>query len=117
MYDKLHANQDKDQTRHILELARLKVHGQINQCQIIMIISTSMQNIPAKVWTDSFVSFNLHPHHFLYFSDWIKKIAPNVKTGETAYFRTHEGSHYDAMPFVWKKMTVLKRIEVTSGID
>ena len=108
VYDKFQVKQDKAQTRQLLELARWKVRGRINQCQFIMIISTSMQNIPAKVWTDSFVAVNLHPHHRLYFSDWIKKIAPSVKTGETEYFLNHEGSYYDAMPSFWKEMTVIK---------
>ena len=111
-YDKLQANQDKDKTKQLLELARQKVHGRINQWQIILIISIAIQNIPAKVWTDYFVAVNLHPHHRLYFSDCIKNIEPAVKTGETAYFRNHEGSYYDAMPFFWKKMTVIKRIYV-----
>ena len=53
-------------------------------------------------WTTS-VAVNLHPHCRLYFFDQTKKIAPAVKTGETEYFRNHEGSYYDAMPSVWKK--------------
>ena len=74
VYDKLQANQYKAQTRQILELAQWKVCGWINQWQIIMLIFTAIQNIPAKSWTDSFVAVNLHPHHHLYFSGWIKKI-------------------------------------------
>ena len=73
-YDKFQVNQDKAQTRQILDLARRKVHGWINQWHIIMIISTAIQNIPAKVWTDSFVSVNLNPHHRMTFHDWIKNI-------------------------------------------
>ena len=57
----------------------------------IMVISTAIQKISAKVWTDSFVDVNLHPHHHMKFPDWIKNISPAVKTGETAYFRNHEG--------------------------
>ena len=41
-YDKLQAKQDKAQTRQLLELTRHKVHGRINQWQIIMIISTAI---------------------------------------------------------------------------
>ena len=73
-YDKFQAKQDKAQTRQLLDLARRKVHGRINQWQIIMVISTAIQNIPAKVWIDSFVAVNLHPHHRMMFHDWIKKI-------------------------------------------
>ena len=116
-YDKLQVKQDKAQTRHLLELARRKVHGRINQWQIIMIISTATQNIPAKVWTDSFVSVNLRPSNHLSFYGWIKKIAPSVNTRETAYFRNHEGYYYDGMPPVWKKAILIKRREVMYVID
>ena len=51
------------------------------------------------------------------FSDWIKKISPAVKTGEAAYFINHEGSYYDSMPSVWKKMSVPVRREVMCIID
>ena len=105
-YDKFQAKQYKAQTRELLDLARRKVHGRINQWQLIMVISTAIKKISAKVWTDSFVAVNLHPHHRMTFSDWIKKISPDVKTGETEYFRYHEGSYYDAMPSLWKKMSV-----------
>ena len=51
------------------------------------------------------------------FPDWIKKISPAVKTGETAYFCNHEGSYYDAMPSLWKNMSVPVQIEVMCIID
>ena len=82
-----------------------------------MIISTDIQNISAKVRTDSFVAVNLHPHRHMTFSDWIKNISIAFKTLETSYFRNHEGSYYDAMPSVWKKMSVPVRREVMCIID
>ena len=112
MYDTFQEKQYKAQTRQLLDLAQRKIHRRINQFQIIMIISTAIQNIPAKILTDSFVAVNLHLRHRLYFSLWIGKIAPDVKTGETAYFRNHEGSYYGAIPYVWKNMTVIKIREV-----
>ena len=92
-YDKFQLKQDKAQTRHLLELAQRKVHGQINQWHLIMVISTATKNIPAKVWTDSFVAANLHPNNRMTFHEWIKKILSDVKTGDTAYFRNHEVSY------------------------
>ena len=77
-----------------------------------MIISTSIQKNPAKVCTDSFVAVNLNPHHCMTFTDWIKNISPAVNTGETEYSQNHEGSCYDAMSSVWKKMSVPVRREV-----
>ena len=51
------------------------------------------------------------------FYDCIKKILSAVKTGEIAYFRNHEGSYFDAMPSVWKKMYVPVRREVMCILD
>ena len=116
-YDKLQAKQEKAQTRQLLDLARRKVHVWVTQWKLIMVISTAIQNIYAKVWIDSFVAVNLHPHHPMTFPDWIKKISPAVKTGDTAYFRNHEGSYYDAMPSLWKKMSVPVRRELMCIID
>ena len=107
-YDKIQADKDKSQTRQLLEFSRRKVHGQINQWQIIMIISTAIQNIPDKVWKYFFVAVNLHPYHHLSFSSWTKKIAPTVKTGDTEYFQKREGSYYDAMLSIWKNKTMIK---------
>ena len=100
--DKFQGSQDKAQTRQLLELAQREVFRWINQWHLIMIISTAIQTIPAKFWTDYFVDVNLNPNHRLSFSVWIKKIAPAVNTGETAYFWNHEGSYYYTMPYVWK---------------
>ena len=116
-YDKFQSKQDKAQTRQIMRLARRKILFHINQCQIIMIISTVIQNIPAKVWTDYFVTVNLHPRHCMTFHDWIKNISPDVKTGDTEHFRNHEGSYYDAMSSVWKNIPVPVQIEVICIID
>ena len=97
-YDTFQENQEKAQTKQLLELSHRKVHVRINQWQIIMIISISIQNIASKVWTDSFVAVNIHPHHLLYFSVWVKKIVLDVKTGNKAYSWNHKGSYYDMMP-------------------
>ena len=51
------------------------------------------------------------------FYDWIKKISQSVKTGERAYFRNHEGSYYDAMPYFWRNMSVPVQREVMCIID
>ena len=116
-YDKFQANQDKAQTRQLLDLAQRKVHGRITQWQLIMVISTVIQNISSKVWIYYFVAVNLHPHHRMTFHDWIKKISTAIKTGETSYFRKPEGSYYDDMPYVWKKMYVPVRKEAMFIID
>ena len=73
-YDKFQTNQEKAQTRQILELSRREVHEHINQWKIIVIISTAMQKKSYQVWTDSLFVVNFYPCHPLYFSGCIKKI-------------------------------------------
>ena len=51
------------------------------------------------------------------FPDWIKKISSDFKTAETSNFGNHEGSYYDAMPSVWKNMSVPVRREAICIID
>ena len=48
-HDKFQVNQYKSQTSHILEIVWWKVYVQINQCNLIMIIYTCIQNSPVKV--------------------------------------------------------------------
>ena len=45
------------------------------------------------------------------------KIGNVVKTGETAYLRTNGASYYDAMPALWKRMTVDNRRRVVALVD
>ena len=43
-----------DCQRHFLHLSLRQVCGQINQWQLIIMISTAIQNIPDKLWTNYF---------------------------------------------------------------
>ena len=79
-----------------------------------MIVSTAIQNISAKVLTDSFVDINLHTCFTLYLADWTKNIYSDIKAVETAYFHNHEGYYYNVMPYVWTNTTVIKWNEVVS---
>ena len=81
-------------------MAHRKIHVNINRWQIIMIVSTAIQNISAKVLTDSFVDINLHTCFPLYLADWTKNIYSDIKAVETAYFHNHEGYYYNVMPYV-----------------
>ena len=55
--------------------------------QPVTMVSTTIQNISEKVWTDYFVAYNLHPHHHLYFVNCINNIVLYIKTTETDYSR------------------------------
>ena len=90
-YDKFQINQDKLVTSQLLKISQQKVHVCIKKCRLVNILSIAIQNISTKIWTYSFVSVNIHPHHHLYFSECIKKILTDVKTVKTVFFRNHRG--------------------------
>ena len=96
-YDKFWVNYDHHVTRQILYMVCHKVNGWTNQWQLVMIISTSIQNISAKLCTDSFVATNIHPNHYYYFSYLIKNIAPYLDMGDTYYFSNYKGSYYNSI--------------------
>ena len=69
-YDKVQVNQDKGQTKHIMYMVGRKFHDQMNQWQLIIIISTDVQNIYAGVCTDSF--FCQPSSSTPFFNAWVK---------------------------------------------
>ena len=104
-------------TSQLLLMAWCKVCDHINQWQLIMIFSTDIQYIYDKVYIYSFFDFNLHPHHGLHFSECIKKLALDVKTGGTSYFWNHEEPYYNYMTSIWKNIIVIKQRQLMSVID
>ena len=116
-YDQLQAVADKQSMRQLLDIARSKVNGRMDQNKLVAIISIALKDLPGTLWKNSFIRVNLHPHHRLSFGKWIEKIFDKVHTGETKYYRTNEHSYYDAMPAVWKRVTVERRRELLALID
>ena len=47
----------------------------------------------------------------------MQRIHPHIVTGEAAYTRQNTTSLYDAMPALWKNLTVETRHSVLSNID
>ena len=116
-YDQQQAKQDKSATRQLLDMARSAIEGRMDQWQLVGVIATAIKNLPEDIWEKSFISVNLHPHHRVPFEDWIEKISNVVTTGEKNYMRTNEASYFDAMPALWKKMTVETRRRVVDMVD
>ena len=91
VYDKLRVNQDKSKTSELLEMAQQKFHVWINQCELIVIISTSIQIIPAKVLTDSFVAVNIHIYHRFIFLPGSRILRQLVRQDRQHIFGTTRG--------------------------
>ena len=82
-----------------------------------MIVSTYIQKLSSKVWTDSFIAVNFHPHRCLSSSYIINNFALAVKMGDTYYFWKQGGSYYNVIIYVCKNMIVIKLGKLVSIID
>ena len=116
-YDQAQAKQDKSAAQQLLEVARGRIHGDIDQWTLLSILIVSIRNMDKKHWENSFKTVNLHPDCRVSFDCWIDKIGQHLQTGELSYFRTNENSHYDAMPVCWKRLSLDDREEVVSILD
>ena len=115
-YDQMQAVADKRATRQLLDFARKRITS-FDQVSMIAVIAVAIKNLDASIWESSFRRVNLHPHYRISFQAWIDKIYDKVNTAGTKYTRTNEDSYYDAMPAVWKRMSIEIRQEVLQLID
>ena len=62
-------------------MAQWGLPGQLNQLQLIPVISTTVKVIPGKIWSSSLKKIDLHPHYLFPFLQWIINIYMCVNTG------------------------------------
>jgi hypothetical protein len=115
-YDQFVAKADKNCIRQDLDLCRMKiVKGPLNQWSLIGISLVGLKRVPEDSWTRSFQATNLHPDHRVCFSEWARKIDTDLATGDQ-FFRGRS-TLYDAMPALWKTMSVEERQLIVARID
>ena len=114
-YDQETAQADKRASRQLLEMARRKVNGNIDHWKLIGILIVAINNLKSDVWIKSFKKVNLHPKFRVDYYEWLHRISSHITTGEAAYTRTNNGM-YDAMPALWKNLTIEHRQKVLSII-
>ena len=124
--DSSHINQGYDQfvakkDKRVIEEAICKLKQgcrslMMNQKIFLGIIIHALKDISPKVWEQSFIGVNLHPDHRIPFDDWVKKIDATLQGGER-FFHDNKQSMFDAMPVLWKNMTVEVRHKVVCTID
>jgi hypothetical protein len=114
-YDQLVARLDKKELRCLLDLHRNNSKEQLNQYTIVAICLSVFKKIKKEVWIESFKKVNLHPKFRMNFNDWLKKIDSQIMTGEK--FFKGRTSLYDAMPTLWRNMSVHERLELIEMID
>ena len=62
-YDQSQAKADKRAARQLLELARQRVKGNIDQWNLCGILCVAHNNLPDDIWIKSFKTVNLHPDY------------------------------------------------------
>ena len=113
-YDQSVAKNDKAGMRMYLDLIRPHIGVRLDQWFLIGVAIEALKKIKASAWIESFKKVNLHPVHRLPFDAWLKKIDSALSGGEFFAART---SLFDAMPVMWKSMSVENRHAVVSIID
>ena len=86
----------------------------LDQWFLIGIAINALKRIKAAAWIESFTKVNLHPRYRVPFTVWLRKIDSKLSSGE---FFASQTSLFDAMPAMWKNMTVEDRHDVVSMID
>ncbi len=67
-------------------------------------------------WISPCEKVNLHPHRRIPIDEWLKKIDAKIQTGER-FFKERDNNLFDAMPAVWRNLSVESRHAVVSTID
>ena len=111
-YDQLVARQDKRVVRDILDGFRYGRHGPVGQYELILIINTSLNKVDPMKWRTSHIRVNACPSQLIPFDQWVKKHAEQVSAADR--FFASRSSLFDAMPAVWKHMTVEERHQFAS---
>jgi hypothetical protein len=113
-YDQSVAKNDKGEMRANLDSIRPHIGVRLDQWYLITIAIEALKKIKPAVWVESFKKDNLHPQHRVTFDVWLKKIDSKLFSGE---FFASRNSLFDAMPAVWKNLSVEDRHAVVSVID
>jgi hypothetical protein len=111
-YDQQVAKADKANMRKNLELVRSRLGGsQMDQWVLIKLAANAQSKVSRDTWIGSHNNVNTNPKTRLPFADWLKKLDSKgiLLSGEHFFQRKNL---YDAMPAVWKKLSVEDRHSV-----
>jgi hypothetical protein len=98
------AKEDKKVIRESLDI--LRSHQKlavIKQETIIVVCIDAPRKVKPNAWVESFKKMNQHPHFWVDFAQWCKRIESKLATRER-FFRNRVGL-FDAMPAFWKQMS------------
>jgi hypothetical protein len=114
-YDQAVAKDDKKNIRYLLDTCRIKIKN-ITQWDLIATCIIALKQVKSESWINSFKKVNLHPDFRIPFSEWLQKIKEKIETGER-FFKERLNTIFDAMPALWKNLSVEERHDCMSIID
>ncbi|KAI2510833.1 hypothetical protein MHU86_3619 [Fragilaria crotonensis] len=113
-YDQSVAKNDKAGMRANLDLIRPHIGTRLDQWYLITIAIEALKRVQPSAWIESFIKVNLHPRFRMSFDLWLRKIDGKLTPRK---FFSNRTSLFDAMPAVWKKLSVEDRHNVVALID
>lgn len=77
----------------------------IDQWMLVLVVLAMLRDCrETRVWENSFVAVNLHPHHRISFDDWLCKICPFVQAANK--FEQEIIDDFALLPSEWRKLPI-----------
>ena len=84
------------------QIRRSHINPVIDGWMLVLVGLQMLRDCSAsRVWENSFVAVNLHPHHRISLEDWLQKIGHFVEAAEK--FEEEVIDEYELLPAEWKK--------------
>lgn len=104
--------------RNFLGLVRRPIGIAMDQWYLITIALEAQLKVPPGTWSESFRKVNLHPDDRVPFDEWMRILdRRGVLTNTSQAFFDGRTTLYDAMPALWKHLSVTDRQSVIDIID
>ena len=116
-FDKFVARAGKRRAAKILDIIRRShVYPIIDQWTLVVVALDMLRDCSAsKVWENSFIAVNMHPHYRLPLHDWLAKIRPFTMAADK--FEEEHIEELTLLPPAWTDKPVDKRDEWIKIID
>ena len=115
-YDANVALSDKKIQRMLTNKAHRIVGRYFDQWYLIAVAIEAQKLVNKEVWVSSFRKVNLHPKHRVNADEWIKVLERRGVLSAEKYFSARP-SMYDAMPVLWKRLSIEHRREAIHHIE
>ena len=116
-FDRLVARAGKRRASICLDQIRRSHVTPVIDCWTLILVGLNMLKdcAASRVWENSFVAVNMHPHHRISCEEWLEKIGSFVQAANK--FEPEVIDHFDLLPSAWREQPFEKRQEWLAIID